>query len=197
MKQKELHRRLRLTPYTESDFLEARATWRDCTEDVERARRWFVSIRLAYGGLQRSGFGFSKNDGRKGMSSSISGFVSAVDRMPEVAERLRRVQVMRRDFRDIIRMFDSPETFFYLDPPYVHATRKTKTDYAHEMADPDHEALVELLLDIRGKAMLSGYADPVYGPLEWAGWERKDIRWKTCMTKKEPERVESVWIKNW
>lgn len=197
MKAKELHRRLQLTPYTEADFLEARATWRDCADDVERVRRWFVSIRLAYGGLQRSGFGFSRNEGRKGMPSSVSGFVSAVDRIPDVAERLRRVQVMRRDFREIIEMFDMPETFFYLDPPYIHDTRKSKSDYAHEMTDVDHEELVEKLLGMRGKAMLSGYATPIYGPLECAGWVRKDISWKTCMTKRNMDRTETVWIKNW
>ncbi len=197
IKAKELYRRLRLTPYTEADFLEARATWRTCEEDVERARLWLVDNRLAYAGLQRSGFGFSKKDGRNGKTSAVGGFLSAIERIPEDAQRLRQVQVMRRDFREIIPMFDKPETFFYLDPPYVHATRKTKTDYAHEMADTDHEDLVELLLGIRGKAMLSGYANPIYGSLEWAGWVRKDIRWKTSMTKKEKNRIESVWRKDW
>jgi hypothetical protein len=67
----------------------------------------------------------------------------------------------------------------------------------HEMADLDHEELVELLLGIRGKAMLSGYADPIYGRLECAGWVRKDTCRKTNITKKDRDRVETVWIKDW
>lgn len=36
------------------------------------------------------------------------------------SERLRRVRLEQRDFGEMIERFDSPETFFYLDPPYVH-----------------------------------------------------------------------------
>lgn len=36
------------------------------------------------------------------------------------SERLRRVRIEQRDFAELIARFDSPGTFFYLDPPYVH-----------------------------------------------------------------------------
>ena len=36
-----------------------------------------------------------------------------------VAERLARVVVEERDFAEILRRYDDPGTFFYLDPPYV------------------------------------------------------------------------------
>lgn len=35
------------------------------------------------------------------------------------AKRLQRVRIEQRDFADMLQRFDSPETFFYLDPPYV------------------------------------------------------------------------------
>jgi DNA adenine methylase len=35
------------------------------------------------------------------------------------AERLNRVRIEQRDFIEMLTRFDSPETFFYLDPPYV------------------------------------------------------------------------------
>ena len=38
--------------------------------------------------------------------------------LADVADRLRNVLVENRDFADCIRRCDSPETFFYCDPPY-------------------------------------------------------------------------------
>ena len=80
-----------------------------------------------------------------------------------------------RDFRFILESYDSPETFFYLDPPYVPETRRDG-GYAHELTLEDHEDLVERLQALKGKAMLSGYAHDVYVPLERVGWRRKDFR---------------------
>ncbi len=36
------------------------------------------------------------------------------------AARLRKVLIEQRDFAEILVRYDSPRTFFYLDPPYVH-----------------------------------------------------------------------------
>ncbi len=78
------------------------------------------------------------------------------------------------------------------------------------MSDKDHHALVEILLGIKGKAMLSGYGNPIYEPLERAGWKRYDfkvscdvaagMRGNRKLSKEENlkrlERVESVWIRS-
>ena len=85
-----------------------------------------------------------------------------------------RVQIEHADFRNILDQYDSPDTFFYLDPPYVAETRKGG-GYAHELTGTDHAELVELLLGLKGKAMLSGYAHELYAPLEAVGWHRKDV----------------------
>lgn len=81
-----------------------------------------------------------------------------------------------RDALEIIRCWDSPETVFYIDPPYVPETRRTKRMYAHEPDIEHHRQLVELLLQLRGYALLSGYAHAVYRPLEEAGWVRLDYQ---------------------
>jgi DNA adenine methylase len=72
----------------------------------------------------------------------------------------------------------------------------------------DHRELVEMLLAIKGKAMLSGYRHEVYEPLEQAGWQRIDYEtacYAAARTRgtgilgdgaaraKQP-RVESVWL---
>src|SRR3990167_5671497 len=71
--------------------------------------------------------------------------------------------------------YNTPNTFFYLDPPYVMNTRKSG-GYKYEMANNDHQELIEILLDIKGKVLLSGYNSNMYIPLEAAGWIRKDYQ---------------------
>ena len=112
-----------------------------------------------------------------------------------------------KDFRKILEVYDSPDTFFFLDPPYHKDTRKDGR-YRHEMSRQDHRELVGRLLSIKGKAMLSGYKHPDYSPLEKNGWHRID-HVTTCMAvgktrsngllgkgsvKKKHRRVESLWL---
>ena len=64
---------------------------------------------------------------------------------------------------------------FYLDPPYVHNTREMTFEYKHEMDDNDHERLVNILLKVKGKCILSGYDTPVYNKLLDNNWEKVSI----------------------
>jgi DNA adenine methylase len=194
----QLVRLLSLTPYSREMFEEYRDTWHAAPDDVHRAQRWFVRMRMSYSGQGRN-FSYSKTDGRNGMGTPVRAYLSAIDRLPELHERLRGVQIEHEDFRNLIKRYDTPETFFYLDPPYVHATRKTTKDYEHEMTDTDHEELVHLLLSLSGKGVLSGYANPLYEPLERAGWTRHDFVVPCSVinghcSSEETTRTESVWI---
>ncbi len=84
-------------------------------------------------------------------------------------DRLTRVQIDHTDGIKAIEYWDTPETLFYVDPPYVLSTRRGKT-YEHEMTDEDHARLIQTLLRISGGAVVSGYENPIYRPLEEAGW---------------------------
>ena len=84
--------------------------------------------------------------------------------------RLMMVQIDCRDALEVIRYWDSPDTLFYVDPPYINETRKTLNAYAHEMSTEQHKELVKLLLGIKGKAVVSGYEHPLYSPFAQAGW---------------------------
>ena len=196
-----------LTPYSreECDYLSR--TWDESQDDVERAWGFFVVARMSFAGSFGHGWSNSVTHSRRGMAGAVSRYLSAIERLPEVHERLKRVQIEHGDFRHVIEAYDSEETFFYVDPPYIHATRGG-VRYRYEMTDDDHRDLVELLLGIKGKAMLSGYQHPVYEPLEAAGWQRVDrdvACWSVGRTRitgllgpgatsEEHRRVESVWM---
>ena len=58
------------------------------------------------------------------------------------------------DFSDVIEKYDSPNTYFYCDPPYY----KTENYYAnHEFGITTHERLANVLKSIDGKFSLSYY----------------------------------------
>jgi len=200
-----------LWPYSREEYYANRDNWRECENDVERAVRLFVVARQCFSGALKAGWSKDVDRGSRGMSKAVARYLSAVDQLPEIRERLQTVQVENRDFRKIIQEYDRPGTFFYLDPPYVTGTRRAKNVYEHEMTDEDHEDLVELLLGIKGKAMLSGYATPIYGPLECACWKRIDFEWSCTAgansvrksskdiesARQKQARVETVWLKDW
>jgi DNA adenine methylase len=197
-----------LTPYSREEYNFYRQTFEDCQDDVERAYRFFVCARQSFSGHIFAGWHFSVTAGARGMARACSGWLSAVEGLPEFHARIMRVQIEHNDFRKIIPTYDTPETFFYCDPPYVPEARRLKQAYRHEMSLDDHKDLVNLLLGVRGKVMLSGYWHEVYEPLEKAGWKRIDFPTacsavgRTRYTKilgegsarRMQPRVESIWL---
>lgn len=61
--------------------------------------------------------------------------------LPEIATRLMRVQIENRPAIQIINLYDSPNTLFYCDPPYIHETRGDTKAYGYEMTDSQHRDL--------------------------------------------------------
>ena len=57
------------------------------------------------------------------MSGVVSRWLGGVEVLEAVAERLLRVQIENRPALEILDIYDSSETLFYCDPPYVHSTR--------------------------------------------------------------------------
>ena len=59
------------------------------------------------------------------------------------------VEIFNKDFKEIIKKYDSPDTLFYLDPPYS----KSKTDYSVGGVNP--QDVYNSLQGIKGKFILS------------------------------------------
>ncbi len=176
--------RAQLTEYGEGLFLDCRDTWRDEGDELVRAWKWWVVARQSFSGRFDSGtHGHTRTKANRGMAREVSTWLSSIDRLPLVVERLRRTQILCGDAIRAMRCCDTPDCLHYLDPPYVHSTRLdaqrrdgVPRGYSHEMDDADHAALVEYLLhEVEGKVVLSGYRHEVYEPLEAAGWRRLDF----------------------
>jgi len=163
---------------------------------LERARRFYVRARQTRTGLaQKSSEGRWAHcvlTSRAGMAGAVSRWLGAVEGLPEIVQRLQRVQIENAPAIEIIQRYDTPDTLFYLDPPYVHSSRGDANAYGNEMGDEDHAELAELLNTIKGRAAISGYRTKLYDKL-YRKWKRIDAPLKTCHSVQK-ERRESLWV---
>ena len=127
------------------------------------------------------------------MSGIVSRFLGGVEMLPQIAERLLRVQIENRPAADVIRLYDSPATLFYCDPPYVHETRGDARAYRYELTDDQHAALASVLNTVRGKVAISNYDCPLmnelYPPPRW----QKFTSGPRTNHATKGERVEVLW----
>lgn len=145
-------------------------------DPVHRAVVFFVKYRQSRQGLGKDFATLSRNRTRRGMNEQVSSWLTAIDGLPEIHERLKRVVILSNDALKVIRSQDGPNTLFYLDPPYIHKSRETTGEYEFEMDEPDHCDLLETISHINGKFILSGYKSDIYDEWERAnGWRRVDI----------------------
>jgi DNA adenine methylase len=191
-----LARAIALTPFSREEFALA------CALDpsagpVERARRIYVRARQVRSGLAQTAslgrWANCKGTSRAGMSGVVSRWLGGVEMLPDIAARLLRVQIENRPAPDVIRLYDSPATLLYCDPPYVHETRGDPKAYHHEMTDDQHEQLAALLNSVKGKVALSNYdcaaLDRLYPPPRW----RKHVGPPRTIHSTKDKRVEVLW----
>ncbi len=107
--------------------------------DVRRAAMFLRLSHFSYASGGRA-YGCQPYDMRK-----------LVDLIQQCSDRMQNVVVENQDFETLIRHYDRPETFFYLDPPYMD----TEDMYDAPFGKKDHQRLRKLLGEIQGKFLLS------------------------------------------
>ena len=113
--------------------------------DIQRAGRFYYLQKNSFGGLivkQRFHYGVTQPSNYN------------PERIPEIIEqahrRLARVQIESLPYDQILKRYDRPTTFFYLDPPYWE--RKL---YKFNFSQLDFQNLEGNLKNLKGKFLLS------------------------------------------
>lgn len=81
------------------------------------------------------------------------------------------------DFEDVIKKYDSPETYFYCDPPYYIVGEGTYYSN-HSFTREDHKRLADCLTSIKGRFSLSYYDFPQLSewfPKDKYTWKEKEF----------------------
>lgn len=187
----ELRRLLRFTPFAREEF---ELAYEPVADPVERARRTVIRAYMGFGStgthtLRRTGF---RAKGIRSNSASEHDWLSYLDACKHFTTRLQGVVIERRDAFDVITHQDTPETLFYLDPPYLPElrNRRWKGAYRHDLEEADHVRLAELLHQIRGMAIVSGYPSTLYNDI-YGDWERTE---REARADQGRARTEVLWI---
>lgn len=193
---KELERLLRLTPFSRYEFENTTNDILTATTDpVELARLTILRSFAGFGSDSTSTkykSGFRSNSDRSGTTPAHD-WMRYPDMIQYFTERLQGVVIENKKAIDVLKKHDSFETLHYVDPPYVHSTRNLKRGnarYAFEMSDSEHKELSDVLHELKGMVVLSGYNCKLYEKL-YSDWH--------CISKKAfadgaKERIECLWL---
>jgi DNA adenine methylase len=185
-----------LTPFSREEFELAISGPMEGLSELERARRFFVRARQVRTGLaQKASSGRWAHcllTSRAGMAGAVSRWLGSVEDLPEIAQRLLRVQIEHQSAIDVIKRYDSEQTLFYCDPPYPHASRGDSNAYAYEMTDDDHRDLAAVLHNVKGKVALSSYHSDLMNEL-YSDWPYIEAPEKLIHSVKTP-RTEVLWV---
>ena len=187
--------RLQLTPYARDAFVDAINY--DGDDPIERARCFYIIIHFGYSSriinVRECDWGYVKK--KPGGRYPPLNTIRAVDKLPDIVNRLRYIQIDNRPAVDVIKRNDAVGTLFYCDPPYVQDTCDANFgDYS--MDDKDHRQLAKVLHNVKGQVAISGHQCGLYDEL-YGDWQRHD---KDCyvtagnkakMTSRR--RVDSLW----
>jgi DNA adenine methylase len=188
----ELHRKIELTPFARDEFEESYLPTDDM---VEQARRTLVRSFQGFGSaaVSKQRTGFRANSNRSGTTPAHD-WANYPEALEAVINRLKGVVIENRDAVDCMRQHDSSETLFYVDPPYVLATRymEEKTScYKYEMTDEQHTVLATALRSLKGMVLVSGYPCELYDDQLFSDWERIERR---AFADGSKERTEVIWM---
>ncbi len=171
-------------------------------DPVEAAWALLVCCKQGRNGLGRkpSDFSYSKVGTSNDMSVKTSAWRNLPRVIAEAGDRLQRAIIENLHWAEAIKRYDSKETLFYQDPPYLPETRTTNSRqaYRHEMSYSDHVRLLIAISQVQGKVILSGYDSELYSQL-LSGWTRIEFHavtraGNTISNGKRAKRTEVLWM---
>lgn len=108
--------------------------------DIQRSARWFYRNKLCFGGANMDSFG-SGNRSRSARMEAIRA----------LSLRLDSVCIEHLDWDHCLRLYDRPDSFFFVDPPYTSC----KPDMYQGWTDTDVRILRDRLCQLRGKWLVT------------------------------------------
>jgi DNA adenine methylase len=108
---------------------------------------------------------------------------------PAYRERLKDTIILNTSYENVIKEYDSPTTFFYLDPPYENSKKTTSKTYQ----SIDYTQLSDILKNIQGKFLLSINDSPFIREV-FKDFTIDDVDTRYCLKER---KVSELFIKNY
>ena len=174
------------TPYSMAEYEQAWQIYNDPDAD-ELDLAWAVYVQAQMSFSNKIGAGW-----RRGVFSQNLAVTweNRKGRLCRQLDRLRGVHLDCVDALDFIKLWDSPYTLFYCDPPYPGAHQGHYSGYT----PGDFDALVEVLDNCQGSFVLSNYDQPGV-PDHWRRVEIEAVMSAANGRNRETQsRTEVLWI---
>jgi len=147
----EVQKRLSILPFSREIHAIAKDILSDPKADsLTRAVMLFYLIRASMFGKAGRGFAVRKKQ------SSAKRFTNAVSLIKEYAKQMGNIVFENKDYEGMLKLYDSDETLFYLDPPYVSAeeTQGREEYYRNVFTVEDLKKMAQALRSIKGYFVL-------------------------------------------
>ncbi|MCX6281465.1 MAG: DNA adenine methylase [Bacteroidetes bacterium] len=149
----------------------------ELNDQITRAWALWVLSTQSFGSQLSGSWGFDKS------KSSIARKVMNKKRQftELLQERIELTQIECRDALDVIRLYDTPDTFHYVDPPYPNTNCGHYKGYTMK----NLEELLIKLTTIKGRFLLSNYPQEIISKFAGKyGWHQLEYKMPLCASKK-------------
>jgi len=149
---------------------------------IQRAWAVWILSTQSFGARLNGSFGYDRTGATsKAINNKIEAFTL------DYSVRLQRVQIECADALRIIRSRDTPNTFFYCDPPYPETDQGHYDGYTQE----DFDALLRTLGNIEGRFLLSSYRNSSLSEfVHKHGWHTIEIKMAKPSSPKRSQKIE-------
>ncbi|MCO6557699.1 MAG: DNA adenine methylase [Gilliamella sp.] len=183
-----------LTPFHRNEYLNA--CYCHCSDEIIQASQLVIRSFMSFSsnGIHQKNSGFSGST-KKGKTTDATVWENIPNNLSSIVQRLQGVIIENIPAIELLDKHDTPSTLFYCDPPYLHETRTTTKGYQYEMSFSDHEILLNKIIGLSGKVVISGYDNELYNDI-LNGWTKKEAQSRAASQRGAIIRTECIWIKD-
>jgi DNA adenine methylase len=159
------------------------------TNPLAMAWAVYVQANMSFGSQIGSGFGYDRSG-----KCALKLFNKKKDFTDAYQLRMKTVTIESYDVLKVIRAYDTADTFFYLDPPYVSSNQGNYAGYT----EANFRQLLEACVNMRGKFLLSSYPEKILMDYRKEfGWSVEDHEKTLAVDGRRKEQKKKIECLTW
>lgn len=175
-----LQERVKATLHNELEYRQTRKILEaPMVDSVEYAWAFWMQTNMSFSFILCGSFAFGNDDRCAKLSNNKRNAFNE-----NYLKRIEKSEIFCRDAVDLIKLKDTEDTFFYLDPPYVSSDCGHYDGYTME----HFKTLLDTVSEIKGKFLMSSYPETILMEYrEKFQWNFQDIIKQVGVTGKREE----------